>query len=60
MILKSHELFPVNPPLAMELQATYRIEILGHLESSWSERLAGMEITTKGGKGIVTRTILQG
>ncbi len=44
----------------MELPATYRIEVLGHLDRSWSERLAGMEITTTGGSGIVPRTILQG
>ncbi len=44
----------------MELPATYRIEVLGRLDSSWSERLAGMEITTTGGSGIVPRTILQG
>lgn len=60
MKLKSQEK-SINPPLpAMEKPATYRIEVLGRLDSSWSERLAGMKITTTGGAGIVTRTILQG
>jgi DUF917 family protein len=45
---------------AMESPASYRIEVLGRLDSSWSERLAGMEITTMGGSGVVPRTILQG
>lgn len=44
----------------MELPATYRIEVLGRLDSNWSERLAGMEITTTGGSSVVSRTILQG
>lgn len=44
----------------MELPACYRIEVLGRLDSSWSERLAGMEITTTGGSSVVPRTTLQG
>ncbi len=52
---------PVHPPhLTMAQPATYRIEVLGHLDSSWSDRLAGMKITTTGGSGIVPRTIMQG
>ncbi len=51
-------LYPDFP--AMEQAATYRIEVLGRLDSSWSERLAGMEITTTGGTGVVPRTILEG
>ena len=60
MNLKSKK--KITPPSfpAMELPATYRIEVLGHLDRSWSERLAGMKITTTGGSGIVPRTILQG
>ena len=27
--------------------ATYRIEVEGHLNESWSDRLAGMRITTR-------------
>ena len=27
--------------------ATYRIEVEGHLDESWSRRLAGMRITTR-------------
>ena len=27
--------------------ATYRIEVEGHLDESWSERLAGMHITSR-------------
>jgi DUF917 family protein len=60
MELKSQKKSANLPLPAMELPATYRIEVLGHLDSSWSERLAGMKITTTGGTGIVTRTILQG
>jgi hypothetical protein len=27
--------------------ATYRIEVEGHLEASWSDRLAGLKITSR-------------
>jgi hypothetical protein len=27
--------------------ATYRIEVEGHLDASWSDRLAGMKITSR-------------
>ena len=27
--------------------ATYRVEVDGHLDESWSDRLAGMRITTR-------------
>lgn len=57
---KLREKSATHPLPAMEQPATYRIEVLGRLDSSWSERLAGMEITTTGGTGIVTRTVLQG
>ncbi len=60
MNLKSREKITAPSFPAMALPATYRIEVLGSLDSSWSERLAGMEITTTGGSGIVSRTILQG
>ena len=51
----------MNPSFpAMEQPATYRIEVLGRLDSSWSGRLAGMSITITGGKGVVSRTILEG
>jgi len=60
MSLKSREKIIASSFPEMALPATYRIEVLGHLDRSWSERLAGMEITTTGGSGIVPRTILQG
>ncbi len=60
MKLKSRKKTIATSFPAMELPATYRIEVHGHLDRSWSERLAGMEITTTGGTGIVPRTILQG
>lgn len=40
--------------------SVYRIEILGLLDSNWSDRLAGMSITTIGSKDVVSRTILEG
>lgn len=40
--------------------AEYQIHIQGRLDIGWSERLAGMSITTKGGKHLASLTILQG
>ncbi|WP_217909484.1 hypothetical protein [Desulfosediminicola flagellatus] len=40
--------------------AEYQIHIQGRLDIGWSDRLAGMSITTRGGKDRVARTILQG
>lgn len=40
--------------------AEYLIVIEGNLSISWSERLAGMSITTTGGKDCVTTTTLKG
>ena len=60
MKIESQENFVLPPPLTMAQPATYRIEVLGNLDSSWSDRLAGMEITTTGGSGIVPRTIMLG
>ncbi len=60
MKLNSNEKL-VNQPLpAMGQPADYRIEILGHLDSSWSDRLSGMRMTTTGGKDVVARTVLEG
>ena len=35
--------------------ATYRIEVEGHLDESWSDRLAGMRITARKRLDIVTK-----
>ena len=60
MKLKSQE-ESTNPCLpTMGQPADYRIEILGHLDSSWSDRLSGMRMTTTGGKDVVARTVLEG
>jgi len=40
--------------------ATYRIRISGHLDTSWSDRLAGVTITTSGGKYSHNITLLEG
>ena len=52
----------ISPCLpTMEDPADYRIEILGNLDSSWSDRLCGMRMTTTGGgKNVVARTVLEG
>ena len=34
--------------LALDTSATYRIRVMGYLDSSWSERLGGLTITTSG------------
>ncbi len=44
----------------MESPARYRIRVRGHLDSSWSDRLAGMSITTTGGKNTEQTTLLEG
>ena len=55
---------PPNNPLSelpvMESPARYRIRVRGHLDSSWSDRLAGMTITTTGGKNTEQTTLLEG
>ena len=40
--------------------ATYRIEIVGHLDERWSDRLAGMRIEARKCKGQSTVTTLIG
>lgn len=40
--------------------AGYEIHILGKLDPSWSDRLAGMSITTTGGKNVTSFTTLKG
>ena len=45
---------------SMNHPATYRIRIKGQLNASWSERLAGMTVTTSGGKNTPNITILEG
>ena len=40
--------------------ATYRIEVEGHLAESWSDRLAGMRITTRKKSDQATVTTLDG
>ena len=47
-----------NPTMAYP--ATYRIRISGHLDVNWSDRLAGMTITTTGGKNTPNMTLLEG
>jgi hypothetical protein len=32
--------------LTLDTRATYRIRVKGHLDSSWSDRLGGLTITT--------------
>jgi len=44
----------------MEYPAMYRIHILGRLDHSWSERLAGMTVTTTGGRDTAETTLLEG
>lgn len=44
----------------MKYPARYRIRINGHLDTSWSERLGGMVITTSGGKNTQDTTMLEG
>ena len=40
--------------------ATYRVEVDGHLDESWSDRLAGMRITTRTRSDQTTVTTLIG
>ena len=40
--------------------ATYRVEVDGHLDESWSDRLAGMRITTRKRSDQTTVTTLVG
>ena len=40
--------------------ATYRIEVDGHIDESWSDRLAGMQITTRKRSDQTTVTTLIG
>jgi hypothetical protein len=40
--------------------ATYRIRFSGRLDTSWSDSLEGMTVTTTGGKGTPETTALEG
>lgn len=40
--------------------AEYQIRIQGRLDIGWSDRLAGMSITTTGGRNLTPLTTLQG
>ena len=44
----------------MEYPAMYRIYVRGQLDSSWSERLGGMTVTTTGGRDTDETTMLEG
>ena len=46
--------------LSMDHPAFYQIRVQGRLDQIWSERLAGMSVTTTGGKDILTTTMLEG
>jgi hypothetical protein len=45
---------------SMEYPAMYRIRVRGQLDSSWSERLGGMTLTTTGGRDTDETTMLEG
>ena len=51
---KNRKNYPFNRP------GTYRIYVLGSLDESWSERLAGMHITTETNKDQGPGTALVG
>ncbi len=44
----------------MAYPAMYRIRVRGQLDSSWSERMGGMTVTTSGGRDIDETTTLEG
>jgi hypothetical protein len=52
--VNSRKSFPFHRP------GTYRIRVLGSLEESWSERMAGMRITTENLKDQGSITALVG
>ncbi|MBW1769535.1 MAG: hypothetical protein JRJ65_21175 [Deltaproteobacteria bacterium] len=52
--VNSRKSFPFDRP------GTYRIRVLGSLEESWSERMAGMRITTENLKDQGSITALVG
>jgi hypothetical protein len=45
---------------SMAYPAMYRICVRGQLDSSWSERLGGMKVTTTGGRDTDETTMLEG
>ena len=45
---------------SMGYPAMYRIRVRGQLDSSWSERLGGMTVTTSGGRDTDQTTMLEG
>ena len=46
--------------LKLWMPATYHIEVEGHIDESWSDRLGGMRITTRRRKDQTTVTTLVG
>ena len=57
MISKSQN--PQSRP-SMKHPSVYRIRVNGGLDQSWSDRLAGMTITTTGGRNTAESTVLEG
>jgi hypothetical protein len=45
---------------SMQYPSTYRIRINGHLDTSWSDRLSGMTVSTIGEKDSPETTTLEG
>jgi hypothetical protein len=46
--------------LTLDTPATYRIQVKGHLDSNWSDRLGGLTITTSSQEDEPTVTTLRG
>lgn len=49
-----------DPKSLITYPAKYQIHIQGRIDIGWSDRLAGMSITTTGGKHLAPLTIIQG
>ena len=51
---------PYLKRLTLGESASYRIRVQGRLDESWSDRLAGMRISTRGGENQELLTTLEG
>jgi hypothetical protein len=59
-ILNTPNNTPYNIKLTVDKPATYCIRVVGDLDESWSDRLAGLKITSSDKEGKQTITTLSG
>lgn len=58
--MRNRGTFQNDRDLKIDKPATYCIQVVGHLDENWSERLGGLKIITSSQQGIKAVTTLSG